>query len=104
MYVVFYPDNQKHVKNVNKFIQILRKKYKINASTTDNHDYASASDKAHYCLQKLEQAHYVFIICSPGLKPYFNNQQQPDLMLQQTADSGILNENFFHFNNKKFFN
>ncbi|XP_065646402.1 uncharacterized protein LOC100205192 isoform X2 [Hydra vulgaris] len=83
IYVVYYPDNESHTSNVFKFVQILQEKYKINASTADDVDI----NKASYIDQKFNQANYVLLVCSPGLKFCFKSDENPNSILQLVANS-----------------
>ena len=64
VFVVYFPDNDKHVRNILKFVKYLRRR-KINASADLFESEKHASDRGFYYYSKLIQAEFVFVVCSP---------------------------------------
>ena len=77
VFVVYFPDDEKHVSNVKKFVKQLRRKYKINASADLFESEKHASDRGFYYYSKLIQAEFVFVVCSPLFLASYEHEKHP---------------------------
>lgn len=64
VFVVYFPDHEKHTKNITRFIKTLRKSG-VNATADMFESTKSANDRGFYIYSKLIEAEYVFVVCSP---------------------------------------
>ena len=74
VFVVYFPDNEKHVRNVVRFVKQCRK-YSIDA-TTDLFDPDSSQDRGFYIYAKLVESQFVFVVCSEMFFQYSETAYQ----------------------------
>lgn len=68
VFVVYYPESDKHNNNVRKFVKQLRKEG-IDA-TCDMFESQENNDRGFYMYSKLVEAEYVFVVCSETFYQY----------------------------------
>jgi len=74
VFVVYFPDNEKHVGNVVRFVKHCRK-FSIDA-TTDLFEPDSAHDRGFYIYAKLVESQFVFVVCSEKFFQYSETTNQ----------------------------
>lgn len=68
VFVVYYPENEKHIRNVATFVKKLRKQG-IDA-TCEMFESQADNDRGFYMYSKLVESEYVFVVCSETLYEY----------------------------------
>ncbi|XP_066910288.1 uncharacterized protein [Clytia hemisphaerica] len=83
VFVVYFPDSEKHVSNIVRFIKRCHK-YGIDA-TTDIFDPKHAEDRGVYIYSRMVEAQFVFVVCSEG---FFSNSEaiyKPNVAAEASA-------------------
>ena len=89
VFIVYFPDNERHVRDIRKFVQYLCK-HGINATADMFEADKYASDRGFYYYSKLIQSEFVFVVCSPLFLASYEHE------IHQSETSGMVEVKCFN--------